>query len=92
MPKGNVNIVHDEQIWRDHIRTETNTLKTWESKWGFTKDMYKEMYSQEEETTEARERANPGTSRSTSSGSSTLGVPQQGQEAQRWGNRGEDEE
>lgn len=53
MPKGNVNIVHDEQIWRDHIRTETNTLKTWESKWGFTKDMYKEMYSQEEETTEA---------------------------------------
>merc|ERR1712242_632902 len=38
MPKGNVNIVHDEQIWRDHIRTETNTLKTWESKWGFTKE------------------------------------------------------
>merc|ERR1711935_752050 len=53
--KGNVNIVHDEQIWRDHIRTETSTLKVWESKWGFTEDMYKEMYNQEEPavTTEA---------------------------------------
>merc|ERR1711970_531185 len=54
--KGNLNIVHDEQIWRDHIRTETNTLKAWESKWGFTKDMYKEMYGQEE-TAEATEEA-----------------------------------
>merc|ERR1712189_34063 len=44
LPKGKVNIVHDEQIWRDHIKTETQTLKQWESKWGFTKDVYKEMY------------------------------------------------
>ena len=31
------------------------TLKSWESKWGFTKDMYKEMYDgQNEEATEEK--------------------------------------
>merc|ERR1712002_256672 len=44
--KGNINIVHDEQIWRDHIKTEENALKSWESKWGFTKEIYPEMYGE----------------------------------------------
>merc|ERR1711990_30070 len=44
--KGNINIVADEQIWRDHIKTESNALKSWESKWGFTKEVYPEMYDQ----------------------------------------------
>jgi len=49
--KGNINIVHDEQIWRDHIRTETIAVKAWEAKWGFTKDIYPEMYSQANQVT-----------------------------------------
>ena len=27
--KGNINIVHDEQIWRDHIRTGISSYRGW---------------------------------------------------------------
>ena len=27
--KGNINIVHDEQIWRDHIRTGIHLYRGW---------------------------------------------------------------
>lgn len=41
--KGGKNIVHEEQIWRDHISSEIETRNRWENNWGFTKDLYREM-------------------------------------------------
>ncbi|CBY09229.1 unnamed protein product [Oikopleura dioica] len=43
MPKGNVNIVHDELIWKDYIKNQNKSLATWERNWGFTKDLYSNM-------------------------------------------------
>ena len=37
--KGNINIVHDEQIWRDHIRTGINLCSLYDYRNWFISDI-----------------------------------------------------
>lgn len=37
------NVTHADQRWRDYVRKEDNTKKTWQYKWGFLADHYKEV-------------------------------------------------
>ncbi|XP_064600760.1 ciliary microtubule inner protein 1-like [Liolophura sinensis] len=35
-PKTNLNVVHNEEIWKEHVRHETNSqLRIWPGRWGF---------------------------------------------------------
>jgi len=38
------NYVHDAEIWKDHVRTEHTASKCWNSKWGYTTNVYNRLH------------------------------------------------
>lgn len=42
-----LNVVHNDEIWKDHINRELIAQKHWPQKWGFLSDIYKELRSEE---------------------------------------------
>ncbi|XP_035684520.1 uncharacterized protein C20orf85 homolog [Branchiostoma floridae] len=40
----NVNFVHNDEIWKDHVRHELSALLRWPDKWGFLKTEYNKVY------------------------------------------------
>ena len=40
-----LNMVHNDEIWKDHIQSELLAQKHWPQKWGFLSDIYKELQS-----------------------------------------------
>ena len=38
-----LNVVHNDEIWKDHINRELLGQKHWPQKWGFLSDIYKEL-------------------------------------------------
>uniref|UniRef100_A0A7M6DMM5 Uncharacterized protein n=1 Tax=Clytia hemisphaerica TaxID=252671 RepID=A0A7M6DMM5_9CNID len=47
--KKSLNVVHSDEIWKDHIGRELLAQRNWPQKWGFLSDIYKEL---EQETKE----------------------------------------
>ncbi|XP_053310077.1 uncharacterized protein C20orf85 homolog [Spea bombifrons] len=43
------NFIAQDQIWKDHIRTETETAKKWPEKWGFLTTPSEELVKNEVE-------------------------------------------
>ncbi|CAH1262343.1 ciliary microtubule inner protein 1-like [Branchiostoma lanceolatum] len=39
-----VNFVHSDEIWKDHVRHELRALLHWPDKWGFLKTEYNKVY------------------------------------------------
>jgi hypothetical protein len=37
------NVVHNDEIWKDHVRHEYTAMKKWPETWGFLKDEYKQL-------------------------------------------------
>lgn len=40
---GVCNYVHQDEIWKDHVRTEHTAGKKWPNKWGFTTVIYDDL-------------------------------------------------
>lgn len=38
-----LNMVHNDEIWKDHIQSELLAQKHWPQKWGFLSEIYKEL-------------------------------------------------